>query len=153
LSDLGEGKQIVLSARHEGCSSGTDSSHLGLNEYCAPEISKQGYTKETDVYAWARLAVSIIRTYNARLAHADEFVRFPIKLIALVQACLDENPKYRLTAESLVFMLDDAQNSLIDKDPAKVRWTDESYDLPQAMAHIDVSSTLGEMMSNLSLLS
>jgi hypothetical protein len=59
-----------------------------------------------------------------------------------VQACLDENPKYWLTAESLVFMLDDAQNSLIDKDSAKVRWTDESYDLPQAMANTDVSSIL-----------
>src|SRR5271163_837913 len=95
LSDLGEGKDIHATLETKGFSS-TISQDYGLTDYRAPEIPKQGYSVASDVFAWAWIAVHVIRINHSKLSDAADEVRFPSKLMQILEHFLSHNPKDRL---------------------------------------------------------
>ncbi|RYP58405.1 hypothetical protein DL769_008969 [Monosporascus sp. CRB-8-3] len=156
ISDLGEGKQLSVSAACEELEVRTSdvSNSLGLRSYCAPEPPTTEFEEKVDVYAWGRLATTIIRTYLDRLAHPDGTVLFPINILAAIHACLITNPQNRLSSESVVAILEPLSESLIDGNPEEVSWSDKDDDLDQALENADSVDRLTEdMVAQLSFLS
>jgi hypothetical protein len=142
LSDLGEGKEIVVSLKSKADVVSTMPKDIDLVQYQAPEIDDEGYSKMSDIFAWAQLGVDIIRRNYDKLVDQTGVVRFPTKLMHLLEQCLASDPQSRYEAELLVFMLDEVEESLRAGDPGATEWTEGDYELREVAKRLSTSLEL-----------
>ncbi|KAF4629039.1 hypothetical protein G7Y89_g9111 [Cudoniella acicularis] len=134
ISDLGEGKDMAKLSTYKATEIPAVPGFFSIEDSLAPEVAARGSSKESDIYAWAVLAVKIISKCYTRLADEDGKVYYPAKLMRVLEQCLDPNPNIRFDAVSLCYVVEE-----IREGPSGLRgggddteWFDESYELPGA---------------------
>jgi serine/threonine protein kinase len=116
-----------------------------MREYQAPEIKGgKGYNPASDIYAFGQLGIDLIRLNYMMLTESpDAPAKLPLKLMHILDTCLDADPKERYEAALMGFMLEEIMDKLED---ANTEWVDE-YEFPAASTHesrlLSLPSTLG----------
>jgi serine/threonine protein kinase len=130
LADLGEGKSIESSLKDVTRLSGTQS--FGILEYQAPEVATEGYGPATDMYAFGRLAIDMVRFNHQCFVEDDQgTIRIPGKLADILELCLDDDPAERLEAVLVGFMLEEVQQNIRD---GEAEWVDSEEFLSRPSA-------------------
>jgi hypothetical protein len=142
LSDLGEGKEIAANLKPETRAVSTIPEDIDLGQYQAPEVEDEGYSKMSDIFSWAQLGTDIIRRSYDKLADQTGRVRYPAKLLHLLETCLDDDPRERYEAPLLSYMLDEVVGSLRDDDADAVEWREGDYELRQVAKRLSMSLEL-----------
>ncbi|RSL68853.1 hypothetical protein CEP53_002392 [Fusarium sp. AF-6] len=130
ISDLGEGKALDPTS---------------ASEYAAPEISDGTYTASSDIFAWAQLFIEAIRVSHNRLGWDDGQVRYPKRLMTILETCLSAQPEERLSAAKLADMIQDVSLEMIREEKASgVEWFLGSYKLPIVAKRLSTSLELSD---------
>ncbi|RSL92279.1 hypothetical protein CDV31_015235 [Fusarium ambrosium] len=130
ISDLGEGKALDPNS---------------ASEYAAPEISDGTYTASSDIFAWAQLCIEAIRVSHNRLVWEDGQVRYPKRLMIILETCLSAEPEERLSAAKLADMIQDVSLEMIREEKASgVEWFLGSYKLPIVAKRLSTSLELSD---------
>ncbi|RSL66752.1 hypothetical protein CEP54_003552 [Fusarium duplospermum] len=130
ISDLGEGKALDPDS---------------ASEYAAPEISDGTYTASSDIFAWAQLCIEAIRVSHSRLGWEDGQVRYPKRLMTILETCLSNEPEKRLSAAKLADMIQDVSLEMIREEKASgVEWFLGSYKLPIVAKRLSTSLELSD---------
>jgi hypothetical protein len=132
ISDLGEGKDISTALRIESEQAEDAARSFSLEDILPPE--GQTATKESDIYAWAMLAIRIIWECHSKLADEEGKVYYPVKFMRVLENCLHPDPQIRLDAQTLYIILDEIMNGedgLAEGEDNDIEWYDETYELPE----------------------
>lgn len=74
----------------------SDAYYSSMNsDYRAPEVGEQGYSPESDIYAWAQIAVELIKTFRQRLANKGGKLVAVVEIWTLIERCLDDDVRMR----------------------------------------------------------
>ncbi|KAM5360081.1 hypothetical protein ACJZ2D_013992 [Fusarium nematophilum] len=126
ISDLGEGKVLDT-------------------DYAAPEISDGRFTASSDIFAWAQLFLEAIRVSHGRLSWEDGQVRYPKRLMTILEACLSDDPEKRISAAKLEDMIQNVSLEMIrEVDASGVEWFLGSYELPRVAKRLSTSLELSD---------
>ena len=174
LADLGEGKSfrlptpssLAISQATEGEDTQNQPTSMDPTLYRAPQAPSQptatgGSTgvllnnrdMADDIYNWAQTAVDLIRLNFDRLADpSDGVVRFPTRLMRVLELCLSDDPEERLEAvllppilDTLWEMIDDENDTVVtggDGDEPEPSWIEGSYELPEVRRRLATSLKL-----------
>jgi serine/threonine protein kinase len=115
LADLGEGKTTSTSLSKHGTTFFSGNKLVKLTEYLAPEVPTQGFSKASDVFAFGKTCLDMIRFNSRRLSmevDGEEQLLIPGKLLGLLRLCIREKPEERLEARHINHMLDEVEKDI-----------------------------------------
>jgi hypothetical protein len=140
LADLGEGEAIettlggaILPRIRDG---------VALDQYLPPEVFTRGHTTNSDIFAWAQLAVDIVRLNYSSLADDQGRVKYPEKLMTIIEDCLNDSPEERYTADELVVFLEEIGKEFVSGNPNDITWTEGSFEFSRTARRLSSSLQL-----------
>jgi serine/threonine protein kinase len=140
LADLGEARAIDMVVPEKVKNSRI--SRVELKEYVPPEVHGQGYTTKSDIFAWGQLAIDIIRQGHFALVWEDGQIRFPKRLMFILESCLANDPRGRPTAATLDAMIRDVTFELLGRPENATDWILGDYKLPKVAQRLSTSLQL-----------
>jgi hypothetical protein len=140
LADLGEGKAIETSTG--GSNLPKIRYGIALDQYLPPEVLTCGHMRNSDIFAWAQLAVDIIRLNYSSLADGQGKVKYPEKLMTIIEDCLNDSPEERYTADELVVFMEQIGKEFVSGNPSDITWTEGSFEFSRTARRLSSSLKL-----------